>query len=204
MGAAASQVSTKPQGECSHSPRGSGATVGYHKKGYPKQELKRLLRPYKYQSRRTTTGPQPILRFAPLRPILRFAPPRPSRRGRFSPRPPRRGNPSGRLSHPFNAPECIRYVSHDWQGTATGAMGQRSNLLFTIPTDGAGITVPCGHMLHTFPPELGTTLTTETPASYTGHLRGLSKASHSTIGYSTCQASALHRVKNPQGMACLL
>ena len=41
--------------------------------------------------------------------------------------------PPGRLSHPFNAPECTRYVSHDWQGTATGAMGQWSNLLFTIP-----------------------------------------------------------------------
>ena len=43
-GAAASQVSSKPQGECSHSPRGSGATVGYHKKGYLKQEPKRLLK----------------------------------------------------------------------------------------------------------------------------------------------------------------
>ena len=51
----------------------------------------------------------------------------------FSPRPSRRGSPSGRLSHPFNAPECICYVSHDRQGTSTGAMGQLSNLLFTIP-----------------------------------------------------------------------
>ena len=25
------------------------------------------------------------------------------------------------------------YVSHDWQGIATGAMGRRSNLIFTIP-----------------------------------------------------------------------
>jgi len=41
--------------------------------------------------------------------------------------------PSGRLSHPFNAPVSTRYVSHDRQGTATGAMGQRSNLIFTIP-----------------------------------------------------------------------
>ena len=64
MGAAASQVSTKPQGECLHSPRGSGATVGYHKKGYPKQEPKRLLRPCQYQSQRTTMRSRLILRFA--------------------------------------------------------------------------------------------------------------------------------------------
>ena len=38
-------------------------------------------------------------------------------------------------SHPIrlSAPGHTYYVSHDWQGTATGAMGQRSNLLFTIP-----------------------------------------------------------------------
>ena len=72
------------------------------------------------------------------------------------------------------------------------------------PTDGAGVTVPCGHMLHTFPPEPGTTLTTETPASYTGHLRGLGKAGLGTISYSTRQASALRQVKNPQGMVRLL
>ena len=33
----------------------------------------------------------------------------------------------------LSAPGHTYYVSHDWQGTATGAMGQRSNLLFTIP-----------------------------------------------------------------------
>ena len=52
-GAVASQVSSKPQGECPHSPRGSGATVGYHKKGYPKQEPKMLLKPCKNQSQKT-------------------------------------------------------------------------------------------------------------------------------------------------------
>ena len=51
-----SQVSSKPQGECSHSPRGSGATVGYHKKGYPKQEPKKLLRPCKKRNQKTTAG----------------------------------------------------------------------------------------------------------------------------------------------------
>ena len=40
---AMSQVSSKPQGERSHSPQGSGASVGYHKKGSPKQELKNHL-----------------------------------------------------------------------------------------------------------------------------------------------------------------
>jgi len=72
------------------------------------------------------------------------------------------------------------------------------------PTDGAGVTVPCGHTLRTSPPEPGTTQTTETPASYTGHLRGLGKAGLGTISYSTRQASALHQVKNTQGTACLL
>ena len=32
------------------------ASVGYHKKGYPKQEPKKLLRPCKYQSQSTTAG----------------------------------------------------------------------------------------------------------------------------------------------------
>ena len=31
-----------------------------------------------------------------------------------------------------STPGCA-YVSYDWQGIATGAMGRRSNLLFTIP-----------------------------------------------------------------------
>ena len=56
------KISTKPQGECSHSPQGSGATVEYHKKGYPKQEPRISLKPRKYQSQRTITGSQPILR----------------------------------------------------------------------------------------------------------------------------------------------
>ena len=41
---------------------------------------------------------------------------------------------SGKLSHPINAPSCTHYVSHDRQCTTTGATGQRSNLLFTIPS----------------------------------------------------------------------
>ena len=57
------EASSKPQGEYSHSPRGSGATVGYHKKGYPKQEPKILLIACKNQSQRTTTRSWPILRF---------------------------------------------------------------------------------------------------------------------------------------------
>ena len=40
---------------------------------------------------------------------------------------------SGRLSHPINAPSYPHYVSHDRQYAATGATGQRSNRLFTIP-----------------------------------------------------------------------
>ena len=40
---------------------------------------------------------------------------------------------SGRLSHPINAPSCPHYVSHDRQYATTGATGQRSNRLFTIP-----------------------------------------------------------------------
>ena len=54
-----SQVSSKPQEERSHSPRGSGATVGYHKKGSPKQEPKKSLRPCKNRSQETTTGKPP-------------------------------------------------------------------------------------------------------------------------------------------------
>ena len=38
--------------------------VGYHKRGYPKQEPKILLEPCNNQSRRTTTRPRPFLRFA--------------------------------------------------------------------------------------------------------------------------------------------
>ena len=45
----------------------------------------------------------------------------------------RLNRPPGRLSHPFNTTGRTRYVSHDRQGTATGAMGQRSNLLFYHP-----------------------------------------------------------------------
>ena len=92
------RLSTKPQGECSHSPRGLGATVGYHKKGYPKQEPKKFLRPCKYRSQETTTRPRPIPRFAqgPCRkasnevPSLRLARgPAPQGLGRGTDSPPR-------------------------------------------------------------------------------------------------------------------
>ena len=77
------KISTKSQGEGSHSPQGSGATVGYHKKGHPKQEPKRLPKPCKYQSQRTTTRSRLILRFA--------RGPRRKGLGRKANSPPRRG-----------------------------------------------------------------------------------------------------------------
>ena len=93
-----SQVPSKPQGECSHSPRGSGATVGYHKKGYPKQEPKILLKPCKNQSQRTTTRSRQILRLAQgLRRGLRRKAKALRPAEALSPRPPRRGP----------APQCL-------------------------------------------------------------------------------------------------
>ena len=47
-----------------HYPQIEKLLVGYHKKGYPKREPKKLLSPCKYQSQETTTRPRPILRFA--------------------------------------------------------------------------------------------------------------------------------------------
>jgi len=184
VGGAASQVSTNPQGECSHSPRGSGATVGYHKKGYPKQEPKRLLRPYKYQSRRTTTGP---------RPILRFAPPRPSRRGPLAEADSRRGPLAGCPIHlmRMNAPTTSATTSRVWQQERwdIGPISFLPSL-----TDGAGVTMPCGHMPCTFPPKPGTTLTTEAPASYSGHLPGLYADSHKHLpGLDAPPSQQIHR-----------
>jgi len=81
--------------------------VGYHKKGYPKQEPKRLLRPCKYQSQRTTTRSRLIFRFArgpAHKPHARgqlSASPRPSR---LRPRPTR-----PRMGHGFSdSPEAPR------------------------------------------------------------------------------------------------
>ena len=112
----------------------------------------------------------------------------------------RLNHPSGEPFHPFKCawPHLVRQprlagYSNRGDGTAV------QSPFLPSPTDGAGVTVPCGHTLRTFPPKPGTTLTTKTPALYTGHLRGLG-----TISYSTRQASALHQVKNPQGTACLL
>ena len=82
----------KTSGECPHSSRGSGATVGYHKKGYPKQELKILLKPCKNQSQRTTTRSRQILRLAQgLRRGLRRKAKALRPVEALSPRPPRRG-----------------------------------------------------------------------------------------------------------------
>ena len=36
----------------------------------------------------------------------------------------------------------------------------------------------------TFPPKLGTTLTAEAPASYTGHLQGLGKSGLGAVSYN--------------------
>ena len=47
-----SQVSSKPQGERSRSPQGSGATVGYRKKGFPKQKPKNRLDHIKIEAKR--------------------------------------------------------------------------------------------------------------------------------------------------------
>ena len=109
----------KTSGECPHSSRGSGATVGYHKKGYPKQEPKMLLKPCKNQTARS----QQILRFArghasrpqakgQKLPTLAEAPPRKASDGmpilRFArgwarqttSLPPSRPNSSGKTSRP--------------------------------------------------------------------------------------------------------
>ena len=43
-GAGINQASANPQGECTHSPGGSGATVGYHRTGYPERTSKGSLK----------------------------------------------------------------------------------------------------------------------------------------------------------------
>ena len=43
-GAGTNQASANPQGECTHSPRGSGATVGYLRTGYPERTSKGSLK----------------------------------------------------------------------------------------------------------------------------------------------------------------
>ena len=45
-GAGINQASANPQGECTHSPGGSGATVGYLRTGYPKRTSKGSLKPH--------------------------------------------------------------------------------------------------------------------------------------------------------------
>ena len=47
--------------------------------------------------------------------------------------------------------------------------------IFFLPslTDGAGVTVPCGHTSCTIPPKPSTTLTAEAPVSQAGHVQGL-------------------------------
>ena len=89
---------------------------------------------------------------------------------------------SGRLSHPINAPSCTHYVSHDRQCAATGATGQRSNHLFTIPTDNTG-TVSCRRTSRTIPPD-----GCGDPHPHLGHFSGLG-----TTGYEGRRASAIHQ-----------
>ena len=57
---------------------------------------------------------------------------------------------SGRLSHPINALSCTRYVSHDRQCAATGAMGQRSDHLFYHPLLTIQVPYPVGACLTLF------------------------------------------------------
>ena len=88
--------------------------------------------------------------------------------------------------HPIHVstPGCA-YVSHDWQGIATGRWDGGQIIFLPSPTDGAETTAPCGRPFRTFSPESGTTQTTETPTSYTGHLQGLGKEGLGTISSST-------------------
>ena len=44
MGVVINQASANPQGECMHSPGGSGATVGYRRTGYPERTSKGSLK----------------------------------------------------------------------------------------------------------------------------------------------------------------
>ena len=87
-----SQFSSEPQGECLHSPQGSGATVGYREKGYPKRKPKNGSDPKQKLARQT--GSQ--LR-SPIRP-------RPPRRGRFTRGPSPRPQKNYRFSDSPEAP----------------------------------------------------------------------------------------------------
>ena len=57
---------------------------------------------------------------------------------------------SGRLSHPINALSYTRYVSHDRQGAAIGATGQRLDHLFYHPLLTIQVPYPVGARLALF------------------------------------------------------
>ena len=96
-----------------------GATVGYRKKGYPKQEPKILLKPCKNQSRKTTARSQQILRFA------RGLAPRPQAKGQklpTLPRPSRRGpTPKG--------------LGRDAHSPIRSRPGSTNKLVTSVPTE---------------------------------------------------------------------
>ena len=93
---------------------------------------------------------------------------------------------SGEPSHPCKCAWSHLLRQPQWAGYSNRGDGMAVKSPFLpSPTDGAGITVPCGHPLCTFPPGLGTTWTAETPVPYPSHLRGLGKAGLCAISYST-------------------
>ena len=91
--------------------------------------------------------------------------------------------PSGGPSHPCKYPwlrlRQPRLAGHSNRGDGTAVKSP----FLPFPTDGAGTTVLCGHTPCTFPPKPGTTLTTETAASYSGHLPGLGKSGLGAVGH---------------------
>ena len=98
----------------------------------------------------------------------------------------RLNRPSGKPSHPF---KCAwshllrqpRLTGYSNRGDGTAVKSPFYHPLLTVQ----GLPCPVDTRFILFSPEPGTTLTTETPASYTGHLRGLGKAGLGTISYST-------------------
>ena len=91
--------------------------------------------------------------------------------------------PSGGPSHPCKYPWLRlcqpRLAGHSNRGDGTAVKYP----FLPFPTDGAGTTVLCGHTPCIFPPKPGTTLTTETAASYSGHLPGLGKSGLGAVGH---------------------
>ena len=94
--------------------------VGYHKKGYPKQEPKLLLKPCKNQSQRTTTRYRPN---SSIRPRLA---PRPQMKGQSPP--PRRGPLA-------EAPPRPARPRTGCQFSDSPEAGLGNNLVASVPTD---------------------------------------------------------------------